>query len=346
MSTVVGTDDYSDHDSVEVWHQLVGEYVQPTETSARPNRPFRAQMQIGQIGSIEVLDVTATPYVVHRTQRQIARSRGFEQIFCSLQLAGPHLIVQDGREMIRYPGDLVIFDPCYPCTLVCGEPVHFLAFVFPRKSVGSDLEALVQGAATVLPSGQGIGALVTSFLRQLAEQLRDVRPSAAARLSDHTLDLLSTFFADLLGTEPGIGGAVQRSLVLQAKAHIEANLANPNLSPATVAAAHHVSVRYLQKLFETHGLTISGWIRERRLEHARRDLTDPAQYGVPLTTIANRWKFADSAHFSRVFKAAYGLSPRGYRSTSNPIGRISPFDGTIPASHNGTACAEFRRASG
>ncbi len=313
MSTATGAKSYPDHDPVEVWHQLVGEYVHPMEPSAAPGQPFRARMRIERMGPIDVLEVAATPYVVHRSPKAIARDHGLDQLFCSLQLTGTHLIVEDGHERIRHPGELVIFDPHHPCTLVCGEPVNFLAFVFPRQTVGSDLEALTQGAATVLPTGPGIGALVTSFLRQLGGQLGDVRPATADRLAGPTLDLLSTFFADLLGTEPGIDGAAQRSLVVQVKAYIEASLADPDLSSATVAAAHHISIRHLQKLFETQGLTVSGWIRERRLEHARRDLINPAQHNVPITVIAARWRFADSAHFSRVFKAAYGLSPRDHR---------------------------------
>jgi AraC-like DNA-binding protein len=200
--------------------------------------------------------------------------------------------------------------------VVCDQPMNFLAFVFPCQTVDSDLEALVQGAATVLPAGQGIGALVTSLLRELDAHSGDIRPAAVDRLATPVRDLLATLSADLQGAEPsidGADGATQRALVEQVKAYIEAHLAEPHLSSTTVAAAHYISVRHLQKLFETQGLTVSGWIRKRRLEHARRDLSDPAQRSVSITVIADRWRFADSAHFSRAFKAAYGLSPRDYR---------------------------------
>jgi len=310
ISAAMDADDYP----VETWHPLVGEYVRPMEPLPAPEQPFRAWMRVKRIGSIEVLEAAATPYVVHRSPNEIAREHSPGQIFCSLQLTGPHLIVQDGQEIVRRPGELAIFDPQHPCTLVCGQPVNFLAFVFPRQAVGSDLDALARGAATVLPSTQGIGALVRSFLHQLGKQSGDVQPATSARLASNTLDLLSTFFADLRGTEPGIGGAAQRSLIIQAKAYIEGNLADPDLSPTTVAAVHHVSVRHLQKLFEGQALTVSGWIRERRLEHARRDLANPDQDGVSITVIADRWGFADSAHFSRAFRAVYGLSPRDYRN--------------------------------
>jgi AraC-like DNA-binding protein len=312
-TTATGVDINSDLDPVEVWHHLVGEYVQPAEKTSARGHSFQARMHMKKIGEIDILSVTAPPYMVHRPPKKIAGNRDSERVFCSLQLAGSHLIVQDGREILQRPGELAIFDHQYPCTLVCREPVHFLAFVFPRHAVGSDLEALVQGAATILPTDEGIAPLVTSFLRQLGEQKDNVRPTTAVRLADHTLDLLSTFFADLRRTEPSIEGTAQRSLVAVAKAYIDANLADPHLSPAAVATAHHISVRYLQKLFETHELTVSGWIRKRRLERIRRDLADPAQRGVSITVIAHRWGFVDSAHFSRVFKTVHGLSPRDYR---------------------------------
>src|SRR5579884_1168389 len=178
MRTATEVDDYH----VETWHELVGEYVRPMEPSPAPGQSFHAWMQVRRMGSIEVLEAGATPYVVHRSP---TRECSPGQIFCSLQLSGPHLIAQDGQEILRRPGELAIFDPERPCTLVCREPVNFLAFVFPRQAVGSDLEALVKGAATVLPTGRGVGALLTSFLRQLAKQSGDVQSATAARLAGH-----------------------------------------------------------------------------------------------------------------------------------------------------------------
>jgi AraC-like DNA-binding protein len=37
------------------------------------------------------------------------------------------------------------------------------------------------------------------------------------------------------------------------------------------------------------------------------------RHDVPISHIAHRWGFADLAHFSRLFKAAYGEAPSVYR---------------------------------
>ena len=54
-------------------------------------------------------------------------------------------------------------------------------------------------------------------------------------------------------------------------AFVEQHLGDADLTPAAVAAAHHVSLRQLHRLFETQETTVAAWIRHRRLERCRRD---------------------------------------------------------------------------
>jgi AraC-like DNA-binding protein len=97
------------------------------------------------------------------------------------------------------------------------------------------------------------------------------------------------------------------------KTFIQRHLHDPELTPAAVAAAHHISVSYLHRLFRDQDTTVSGWIRQQRLDHVRRDLDDPAQSAVPLHEVAARRGFAHPAVFSRAFRAAYGIPPSDYR---------------------------------
>jgi AraC-like DNA-binding protein len=101
---------------------------------------------------------------------------------------------------------------------------------------------------------------------------------------------------------------------LKIKVFIDARLDDPELTTATIAAAHYISPRYLQKLFEAEGSTVTDWIRRRRLDRCKRELLDPRNVGEPISRITARSGLLDSSHFSRLFRATYGMSPREFRS--------------------------------
>lgn len=70
---------------------------------------------------------------------------------------------------------------------------------------------------------------------------------------------------------------------------------------------------------------MAAWIRQRRLERCRRDLLDPALADLPVSAVAARWGLMNAAHFSRAFRAAYGLPPTEYRrAVSVPARPFAP----------------------
>lgn len=105
----------------------------------------------------------------------------------------------------------------------------------------------------------------------------------------------------------------RRALLTQIYAFIQKNLGDINLTLNTIAAAHHISLRYLHKLFQQEGHTVAGWIRGLRLEQCRCDLTNPRLTAHPINAIAARWGFTSPAHFSQAFRNVYGMSPSQYR---------------------------------
>ena len=54
----------------------------------------------------------------------------------------------------------------------------------------------------------------------------------------------------------------------------------------------------------------------------RKAATAPAPAAVTISTIGAHWGFLDAAHFSRVFKETYGLSPREYRLSRDLTGQV------------------------
>ncbi|WPB89422.1 helix-turn-helix transcriptional regulator [Streptomyces malaysiensis] len=108
---------------------------------------------------------------------------------------------------------------------------------------------------------------------------------------------------------------------MRVRAFIDSHLHDPELTPTAIAAAHHISVSYLHRIFQEEAPTdggpgtVMGHVRERRLERARRDLADPALRTRPIHEIAHRWGFTHQTSFTRAFRARYHMPPAEYRRT-------------------------------
>jgi len=164
------------------------------------------------------------------------------------------------------------------------------------------------------PAIKEFGALLAPFLVELGRQTTKEGPARSIRLADAVLDMLEAALCEQLACDRPEGRSrVQSDLMLRTFAFIEQNLGDPGLDGMAIAAAQHISIRQLQRLFESDGRTVTEWIRNRRIEHCRKDLANAELVGIPVSAIGARWGLVNAAHFSRLFKAAHGLSPREYR---------------------------------
>lgn len=71
--------------------------------------------------------------------------------------------------------------------------------------------------------------------------------------------------------------------------------------------------RLVHNVFLEQGMTVSTYVRSRRLERCHQDLVDPAQRYTLVAVIGARSGFTDAAHFSLTFKAAHTESPAALR---------------------------------
>jgi AraC-like DNA-binding protein len=105
------------------------------------------------------------------------------------------------------------------------------------------------------------------------------------------------------------------NLLEKAERYIIENLAKPDLSPKLIAAHIGVSLRHLYRLFVQENLSINKYIQLKRLERVKTDLLDKRNKQSSITQLALKWGFWDGAHFSKIFKKTYGISPKEFRET-------------------------------
>ena len=121
----------------------------------------------------------------------------------------------------------------------------------------------------------------------------------------------------LLGQDTN-GTDTARARRLQIRRYIRANLADPRLSPARIADALHVSRRTLYAALSPDDDGVAAEIRGQRLERARAILLDPSQKRS-VAEVAATVGLPNPAHFSRIFRSRYGLSPSDLRAAAGSV---------------------------
>ncbi|GAA1720235.1 helix-turn-helix domain-containing protein [Isoptericola hypogeus] len=296
----------------EAYRAAVADAFLPLRLSSSSPESFRGVLRAVTVDDVHVSDLQGGRHVVERTPQQAAHD-DHPSFKVSLMLAGTGLLVQDGRETVLRPGDLAVYDTRRPYTLEFGQEFRSLVVMFPQSRLELPAGMVEQLTAVRLGGNAGVGAIVTPFLTHLCDHIEQLEQASGTRLAHSTLDLVSTLFSAELGRSARRDP--HDELLERIRTHIEERLGSPDLTPASIAAAHFISTRHLHALFHDTGSTVSTWIRRRRLEHCRRDLTSARLADAPVSAIAARWGFVDAAHFSRAFKAEYGASPREYRAT-------------------------------
>jgi AraC-like DNA-binding protein len=298
----------------EYWREVVHRSFVPLEALPRDVPDFHAALHTAQLGPVQVSVVTADPHSVTHTRRHIAADP-LDFVKVSLQLTGHCRLTQADRQARLVPGELALYDTRHPYTLDFDVPYRMLVLMFPRALLRLPERDLTGMTATTISCATGLGPVVRPFLYGLAGQIRELEAPTSHRLADNVVDLVGFLLAEHGGgaerspLDDGRGVLTQRILT-----YMEQRLTDPGLGPEQIATAHHISRRYLYKLLAEQGHTVSGWIRERRLDRCRRDLTDPALAHLPVAAVGSRWGLPDPAHFSHAFKAAYGVSPSEARA--------------------------------
>ena len=274
---------------------------------------FAGRIQRDRLADLRLSVVTADAQLVSRTPTLI--SRASEDFFLvSIQRAGTGVVRQDGRVAKLSPGDFALYDSTRPYQLLFSDAFEQFVLMLPGELLRGYVKHAEALTATPISGREGAGHLLLNMIDTLRRDLDHLQPASAAAIADATVNILVAG----LRTLPQAQSAQLPSLALyhiaRVKAFIEAHLCDPDLSVTLIAAHLALSEAHLHRLFKTQPETLTQHIWSRRLEACKRALGDPANTRRAVGTIALHYGFNDAAHFSRAFRARFGLTPREYRA--------------------------------
>ena len=315
MSIVLNSDDLPVVDRVDAIHEAICAGVLPVEIRwDRPADQIDLWCRLATAGPLNFNTARSSDNALWRTARQ-ARSDHEPMVFVAVQGRGSSRISQGDRQTVLRPGDVTIYETTSTYSITNPGPTELHYFQVPRSALALPPSTLDQVlGARIGPDNNPLAAVVAPFLASLGRGDILDQPRAAELMVTPALELVRALVAAHVEDEDLAREPLDQSLVLRVQRHIADHLGGRDLSAETIAAAHHVSVRQLYKVLARADIRLSDTIRRQRLEACRRELRDDRRRHLAIATISARWGFADPSHFSRVFRAEYGMTPLEWRT--------------------------------
>ncbi|MFF4833115.1 helix-turn-helix domain-containing protein [Streptomyces sp. NPDC001315] len=311
------TDTVPAHQRRAYWREALSQTFGAVDMSV-PDEVHSGTIRTAPLGPVQATTVEGDPLEALRTRRLIAQGDEDAYVVVKLLSRGVARLEQDTRDVALRAGEVFVYDLARPVRLILPQCFQTKSLVLPRQVLGLSESDLRQITASPLSPDTGLGGLLAVLVSRLADTAGSYRPHTAELLARNVADLLAGLADERLGRSSEGTPSGDAAMLLRIRTFIGRHLADPGLTPEVIARAHHISVRYLHKIFEGEDTTVSRWIQSRRLEACRRDLAHRDAAGLAIAAVAHRWGFASAAHFSRVFRAAYEMSPSEWRAANRP----------------------------
>lgn len=278
---------------------------------------FPASMRQHRFEGMRLTDCTAPVRVSGtRSRAQIVRDDEAYLTVVMIAEGSETLRFGDDQEVHLTEGMFTLWDSTRPMAFATGQQLRQMSLLVPERELLRRMPRVRDLVGRPMGGRHGAGALFADHFRALMRRFGELPPASREPVLDATLDLLGV----CLGEQPSLPSPrLRQALLEQVQRHIDRHLADPALGIASLARAFRMSERNLHKLFEGSGSTLSAYIRDQRLAMCRRDLGSRALMSRHIAEIARHWGFTDPGHFSKAFRAAYGMSPSELRAKDRPV---------------------------
>jgi len=303
------------HERIDYWRDAIRSDLLDLNFHVPDDAEFDASLVATRLTPLRVLSIRSSASTV---ERRCARSTFAldDAVMFNFVFSGRMVAHQDGRTCVIGAGDGVMCTGGRPYTLQLLEDTHLACISLAPAMLGRSVAAADRATATNFSAGSELTPIVSSYAFHLLD--------AVTRLSDDGANIVAQNFAGLLTAmmgqvAAGVGPTLseQRTVLLVlVKDFIERHLGDADLDAARVASAMRLSHRYINRIFEADGLSLSRYIWQRRVERAAHDLRSPALKTRGIAQIALSNGFNNMTHFSKAFRTRYDMSPRDFRRAS------------------------------
>ena len=267
------------------------------------------EMAAREMGDVRVADVRMSAQTLApRCRTQAAE----DQIYLKLVVSGHAMFEQNGEQRCFSADSLVLVDPSRPFVERVDHETRLIVVSCPKSAL-RDRGYRSEFNHWIAPDMRSPDA---QFVRGIVCTAQGAVISDSA-MQRRTSALLGTQLLDLLDVvmqvEPAPRGRTTEAVRFRVKRHIAGHLGDDTLDATAIARAAGLSVSQLNRLFRDEGVSPMRYVWQLRVERAASLLGSPQADTLRIEQLAWRCGFTSAAHFSRLFREQYGVTPKAFR---------------------------------
>jgi AraC-like DNA-binding protein len=256
-----------------------------------------------------------------RSDRSRAMAEGNHELVLIIGHEGAYTVSQHGREATVSAGSAALVSAEEPSRSE-RTASRILCVGIPRGLLSPMLTNPDAALMSAIPSTNEALRLLSRYVDLFIKDAALMQTAELRRLAvSHIHDLAAlTIGATRDAREVAAGRGLRAARLRAVKLDIAHNLVDGTVSAEALARRQRVSPRYIHRLFEGEGMTLSQFVLGLRLAQAYRMLTDPAHADMTIGGLAYGVGFTDLSTFNRAFRRRYGAAPSDVRATARDRG--------------------------
>jgi AraC-like DNA-binding protein len=299
-------------DQFEAWQESISVIFDVAPSAEhRPDDGFAATVRGWHLGGLLISQVDFDSQRFVRDRRKTVAD-GLDHYLVQLYATGGLIGEAGDQGRVLRGGDVQILD-LTQSNVTQAAPSGTVAIVVPREALDQALPAPGDLHGLILRGQTGMGGLLGDYMRSLVARADSMTMAEAPLVAQATTEMIAACFQSTAETTQRARGAIDQTMRQRIQRYIAAHLDQPTLQAEALSAQFRISRTQLYRLFEPLG-GVAHYIQEQRVTRACAELCSPAHDHRRIYEIAFALGFSSEAHFSRVFRSTFGLSPSDVRA--------------------------------
>jgi AraC-like DNA-binding protein len=267
------------------------------------------------VGAVGVLD----KHIERQTWTPVFRgNHSFHDdgVFVKIVTSGSVVFRQHGHDQLFGVGSIAVIDPLWTFDEHFEDYTRVVALKLPKRAL-RERGFVHESQRIIVPDVRSPDvSFVRDFLLCMAGQLCPPSQPVRQRLGQQCLDLMDVILHD--PSHPPLARSPDATL-LRAKGVVARRAGDVQLTVSKISAELNISPGYLNRLFASEGTSVMRYLFSQRLKRAEQLLKQTPKHRIQIQEIAFQCGFSSAAHFSRLFKQHYGITPRDVLNAAHSV---------------------------